>query len=80
MRVIRKIFATIIPKTNYNFHYAKELKYTPFVTVETVWIGVTLQRKTFEVANSKGKESVLRELLKMGNITQEEYKEYLSPL
>lgn len=79
IRTIAGILRTLFPHTTYCTFFVPRIGHKQFIQITKTWFGQILSDEVFELANTSDRKLYLDEMLKMGEITEEEYKKYLSP-
>ncbi len=74
------LFRALFPKTYHMTFFAPKIGHKQFIRIEKIWMGQLLEEEIYELADTPEKKMYLDEMLKMGEITAEEYEKYLSPL
>lgn len=74
------LLLSLFPRTEYETFFVPKAGHRQFLRIEKSWLGQTLKEEVFELADTPEKKEYLLELLKMEEITPEEYKKFLSPL
>ena len=80
IKSITGIFRSLFPKVTYCTFFVPRIGHKQFIRIEKTWLGQTLEDEVFELADTADKKDYLDEMLKMGEITQEEYEKFLSPI
>lgn len=74
------LFRALFPRTYHMTFFAPKIGHKQFIRIEKIWMGQLLEEEIYELADTPEKKMYLDEMLKMGEITAEEYEKYLSPL
>ncbi len=74
------LFRALFPKTYHMTFYSPRIGHKQFIRIEKMWMGQLLKEEIYELADTPEKKMYLDEMLRMGEITADEYEKYLSPL